>query len=107
MDLHLSGKVVIVTGATANIGRGIALAFAGAGARVMRYFPWMAERCFEYGRTFTRPGGRYCHRVSVKLRLPAILNGARAAVTRGLAGEYTVRRQTERDAFVERDIDAQ
>jgi len=31
----LAGKVVIVTGATANIGRGIALAFAAEGARVV------------------------------------------------------------------------
>jgi 2-hydroxycyclohexanecarboxyl-CoA dehydrogenase len=31
----LAGKVVIVTAATANIGRGIALAFAGEGARVV------------------------------------------------------------------------
>ena len=31
MDLGLAGKVVIVTGATANIGRGIALALAAAG----------------------------------------------------------------------------
>jgi NAD(P)-dependent dehydrogenase (short-subunit alcohol dehydrogenase family) len=31
----LAGKVVIVTTATANIGRGIALAFADDGARVV------------------------------------------------------------------------
>jgi 2-hydroxycyclohexanecarboxyl-CoA dehydrogenase len=31
----LAGKVVIVTAATANIGRGIALAFAAEGARVV------------------------------------------------------------------------
>jgi 2-hydroxycyclohexanecarboxyl-CoA dehydrogenase len=35
VDTGLAGKVVIVTGATANIGRGIALAFAGEGARVV------------------------------------------------------------------------
>jgi NAD(P)-dependent dehydrogenase (short-subunit alcohol dehydrogenase family) len=35
MDLNLSGKVVIVTGATANIGRGIALGFASEGASVV------------------------------------------------------------------------
>ncbi len=35
MDLTLKEKVVIVTGATANIGRGIALAFAGEGAKVV------------------------------------------------------------------------
>lgn len=35
MDLHFSGKVVIVTGATANIGRAIALDFAVEGAGVV------------------------------------------------------------------------
>lgn len=35
MDLKFAGKVVIVTGATANIGRGIALEFAAEGARVV------------------------------------------------------------------------
>lgn len=35
MDLGLSGKSVIVTGGANNIGRGIALAFAGEGARVL------------------------------------------------------------------------
>ena len=35
MDLGLGGKVVIVTGATANIGRGIALDFAAEGAKVV------------------------------------------------------------------------
>ncbi|MFT4045647.1 MAG: SDR family NAD(P)-dependent oxidoreductase, partial [Solimonas sp.] len=35
MDLQLTGKVVIVTGATANIGRAIALDFAAEGARLV------------------------------------------------------------------------
>lgn len=35
MDLGLAGKVVIVTGATANIGRAIALDFASEGARLV------------------------------------------------------------------------
>jgi len=35
MDLGLHGKVVIVTAATANIGRGIALEFAAEGAKVV------------------------------------------------------------------------
>ncbi len=35
MDFGLTGKVVIVTGATANIGRAIALDFAGEGAKVV------------------------------------------------------------------------
>lgn len=35
METELAGKVVIVTGATANIGRAIALAFAGEAARVV------------------------------------------------------------------------
>ena len=35
MDLNLRAKVVVVTGATANIGRAIALGFAAEGARVV------------------------------------------------------------------------
>jgi NAD(P)-dependent dehydrogenase (short-subunit alcohol dehydrogenase family) len=35
MDLNFAGKVVVVTGATANIGRGIALEFANEGAKVV------------------------------------------------------------------------
>src|SRR5207249_4980363 len=35
MDLGLAGKVVIVTGATANVGRAIALDFAAEGAKVV------------------------------------------------------------------------
>jgi NAD(P)-dependent dehydrogenase (short-subunit alcohol dehydrogenase family) len=35
LDLGLTGKVAIVTAATANIGRGIALEFAGEGAKVV------------------------------------------------------------------------
>jgi 2-hydroxycyclohexanecarboxyl-CoA dehydrogenase len=35
MDLQLAGKVVIVTGATANIGRAIALDFASEGVRLV------------------------------------------------------------------------
>lgn len=35
MELGLAGKVVVVTGATANIGRAIALGFAGEGARLV------------------------------------------------------------------------
>lgn len=35
MDLNLHDKVVLVSGATANIGRAIALGFATEGARVV------------------------------------------------------------------------
>ncbi len=35
MNLELAGKVVVVTGATANIGRAIALGFAAEGARLV------------------------------------------------------------------------
>ena len=35
MDLNLSGKVVLVTGATANIGRAIALEFAAEGTKLI------------------------------------------------------------------------
>jgi 2-hydroxycyclohexanecarboxyl-CoA dehydrogenase len=35
MDTGLAGRVVVVTGATANVGKGIALAFAEEGARVV------------------------------------------------------------------------
>src|SRR5262249_23077078 len=35
MDLGISGKTVVITGATANIGRAIALDFAAEGAKVV------------------------------------------------------------------------
>lgn len=35
MDLNLAGKVVVITGATANIGRGIALDFANESAKLV------------------------------------------------------------------------
>jgi 2-hydroxycyclohexanecarboxyl-CoA dehydrogenase len=35
MDLGLAGKVVVITGATANIGRAIALDFAAEGAKLV------------------------------------------------------------------------
>ncbi len=35
MDLRLEGKVALATDASRSIGRGIAAAFAGAGAKVM------------------------------------------------------------------------
>jgi NAD(P)-dependent dehydrogenase (short-subunit alcohol dehydrogenase family) len=35
MDLNLAGTVVVVTGATANIGRAIALEFAAEGAKLI------------------------------------------------------------------------
>src|SRR5579862_7270707 len=35
MDLNLSGKVVLVTGATANIGRAIALEFGAEGTKLI------------------------------------------------------------------------
>jgi 2-hydroxycyclohexanecarboxyl-CoA dehydrogenase len=35
MDLNLSGKVVVVTGATANIGRAIALEFGAEGTKLI------------------------------------------------------------------------
>jgi NADP-dependent 3-hydroxy acid dehydrogenase YdfG len=35
MDLRLEGKVALATGASRSIGRGIAAAFVGAGAKVM------------------------------------------------------------------------
>ena len=35
MKTGLTGKIVIVTGATANIGRAIALGFAAEGAQVL------------------------------------------------------------------------
>jgi 2-hydroxycyclohexanecarboxyl-CoA dehydrogenase len=35
MDLNLAGTIVVVTGATANIGRAIALAFAAEGAKLI------------------------------------------------------------------------
>jgi NAD(P)-dependent dehydrogenase (short-subunit alcohol dehydrogenase family) len=35
VDLNLAGKVVVITGATANIGRAIALGFAAEGAKVV------------------------------------------------------------------------
>ena len=39
MDLKLAGKVVVVTGATANIGRAIALEFAGEGVKLVAVGP--------------------------------------------------------------------
>lgn len=36
MDLGLAGKVAVITGATANIGRAIALDFAAEGAKLAR-----------------------------------------------------------------------
>ena len=35
MDLKLAGKVVVVTGATANIGRAITLDFAAEGVKLV------------------------------------------------------------------------
>jgi 2-hydroxycyclohexanecarboxyl-CoA dehydrogenase len=49
VETGLTDKVVIVTGATANIGRGIALAFAAEGARVV-----VAGRDHESGQLVTK-----------------------------------------------------
>ena len=59
MQTGLAGKVVIVTAATANIGRGIALAFAAEGARVV-----IIGRDAGGGRT----GGQACPRAGRRRR---------------------------------------
>jgi 2-hydroxycyclohexanecarboxyl-CoA dehydrogenase len=53
MDFGLNGKVVIVTGATANIGRAIALDFAAEGAKVVIVGrdEEAASRCVELARS--------------------------------------------------------
>lgn len=55
METELAGRVVVVTGATANIGRGIALAFAKEAAQVVVVGrdevqgQWVVGKALEYG----------------------------------------------------------
>jgi NAD(P)-dependent dehydrogenase (short-subunit alcohol dehydrogenase family) len=56
MELRVDGKVAIVTGGSRGIGRGIALALAGAGAKVM-ITSRKAESCEEAVAEITAAGG--------------------------------------------------
>lgn len=58
MDLRLDGKVALITGADSGIGRGIAVAFAAAGAGVFVNYRGDAEGAAETARLVEAVGGR-------------------------------------------------
>ena len=59
MDLRLEGKVALATGASRSIGRGIAAAFDGAGAKVM-----VASRSAETYEKASAAFGTHCRWVA-------------------------------------------